>query len=436
MSDNQNKNPNENNKYDIIETEAREITDDVGDIENAENSERIDESPKIQDAQIKKKNPVNFKFFFKHKILTTPIVVVIALSVFSLIIWSISAQSPKVADFFTNNISFAMRFILTGLTYYIPFSIAELILYICIPAAVYFIVKFIRTVMASKNEKIIAALRGLVRCIAFICGIIFIFTFTFGVCYSATPINEKVGFERRLLKPEDLSDAMQILIEQVNDAAENIEYIYTTGSTAMPYNLTELNNRLNEAYTKLLSMHDNITKQIKARVKPVILSEQLSKMHITGIYSPFTGEANLNIDFPDYHLPFTAAHEMAHLMGIAREDEANFVAFLVCLYSDDNYIRYSGLVNIISYLQSPLYQADADKYFEAMYTLDSMISDEMAAYREFFNKYRDTQISKVASTVNDTYLKAQRQEAGEKSYGLVVDLATVYILEIYMNINK
>ena len=381
-------------------------------------------------SKTKAKSPVNLKFIFERKIITVPMVIIILLSAFSVIVWLISAQSPKVADFFTDNVSFAMRFILTSLTSYIPFSVAELLLYISVPAAIYLSARFIYRIASSKNEKIITALKGLTRCIAFLCGLIFIFNFTFSVCYSATPINEKMGFDRRLIKPDDLAAAMEILITQANKTARNIEYAYITGSTAMPYNINELNIKLNEAYTDLLNRH-NITKQIKARVKPVILSVQMSKMHITGIYSPFTGEANVNVDFPDFNLPFTAAHEMSHLMGIAREDEANFTAFLVCLYSDDNYIRYSGLVNIIRYLQNPLYQADEDKYFELMDYLNPIIIREMTAYREFFNKYRDTQISQIASTVNDTYLKVQRQEAGEKSYGLVVDLATIYILEIY-----
>ena len=385
----------------------------------------------MSDNQDKNNNKNKTERIRTDKIFTLPIIAVISLANFSMIVWTISAKSPSVADFFTNNISFAMRFVLTSLTYYIPFSLIELMLYFCIPAAIYLSVRLIRRIAMSKNKKR-TALRGLVRFIAFMCGIFFIFNFTFSICYSATPVSEKMGFDRRLIKPEDLSGAMQILIEQANEAAQNLDYknIYPTGSTAMPYSLDELNDKLNDAYTNMLSRHD-ITRQIRARVKPVIMSVQLSKMHITGIYSPFTGEANLNVDFPDYHLPFTAAHEMAHLMGIAREDEANFTAFLVCLYSDDNYIRYSGLVNIMSYLRSPLYQADEDGYRELMQTLDPIITEELTAYSKFFDKYRDTQISKVASTVNDTYLKVQKQEAGEKSYGLVVDLATIYLLEIY-----
>jgi len=447
MPDSENKNENEENeKYDdIIETEAWDVPQDGEEIgESTEVDELDDEFNEFDELDLeqllkilkkakpanKGENSVNLKFFFRKRIITVPIIIVIALAVFSIVIWAISAQSPTVADFFTNNISFVMRLVLTGLTYYIPFSVAELIVYLSVPVAIYLLARFIYGIVKSENEKIITALKGLIRCIAFVCLAIFIFNFTFSICYSATPINEKMEFERRLIKPNDLYNAMSILIEQANEAAHNIKNVYMTGSTVMPYNFNELNIKLNEAYTKLLQRHD-ITKQIKVRAKPVVLSTQLSKMHITGIYFPFTGEANVNIDFPDYHLPFTTAHEMAHLMGIAREDEANFAAFLVCLHSSDNYIRYSGLVNMIEYLRGPLYRAEENRYYELMYAIDPIILKEMAAYREFFDKYRDTQISKVASTVNDTYLKAQRQEAGEKSYGLVVDLATIYILEIY-----
>jgi len=284
---------------------------------------------------------------------------------------------------------------------------------------------------AKSFNKIKVLLKYIFRIAAFSGFAIFIFTFTLGVCYGKTPVNEKIDFERRLLSADDLYSAMEILIDETNQVAENIKYIYSdTGSTKMPYGLNEMNKKLNESYINMLAKHD-LFKRIHSKVKPVILSVEMSKMHITGVYAFFTGEANLNIDFPDYNLPYTAAHEMSHLMGVAREDEANFTAFLVCLYSKDDYIKYSGLVNMIEYIGSALYKADKNKYYEIMGDMPMIVTCEMSAYSKFFDKYRDTQISKVATVVNDSYLKAQGQEQGEKSYGFVVDLAAVYLLEVY-----
>ena len=51
--------------------------------------------------------------------------------------------------------------------------------------------------------------------------------------------------------------------------------------------------------------------------------------HISGIYTFYTGESNININYPDFVVASSATHEMAHQRGVARENEANFVSFVV-----------------------------------------------------------------------------------------------------------
>jgi len=374
------------------------------------------------------------KYISENKILTVPVIILIFTGIISAIVWRLSINYIEIADFCAGTISFALRFILTKITYFIPFSLAEFMLYISVPVILVLLIRFIYKIINSDyNGKTKPAVffKGIFRIFAFCGFVMFIFTFTLGVCYGTTPVNQKIDFERRLLDADDLFSAMKILVDEVTEVSENINYIYSeTGSTKMPYGLNEMNLKLNESYKNMLERHD-LFKRIHTKVKPVILSVEMSKTHITGIYAFFTGEANLNIDFPDYTLPFTAAHEMSHLMGVGREDEANFVAFIVCLYSDDYYIRYSGLVNMIEYIGNALYRADKDRYFEIMRENPVIVTQEMTAFSRFFDKYRDTEISKVASTVNNTYLQVQGQEQGVKSYGFVVDLATVYLLDVY-----
>ena len=192
----------------------------------------------------------------------------------------------------------------------------------------------------------------------------------------------------------------------------------------MPYTYREMNDKLIQAYDKFCENHDFLI-NFYSRVKPVMLSEAMSYTHITGLYAYYTGEANINVDFPDYTVPFTAAHELAHQRGIAREDEANFIAYLVCIGSDDPYIRYSGYLNMYEYVSSALYSADKAAYSKAAAALNAPVRDEMSAYSAFFEKYRNSTASKVSGTINNTYLQIQGTP-GTKSYGLVVDLAVAY----------
>ncbi len=65
-------------------------------------------------------------------------------------------------------------------------------------------------------------------------------------------------------------------------------------------------------------------------------------------------------------------------------------------------------------------------YNEVISSTDKRLTGEMRAYNAFFAKYENNVAAKVSSKVNDTYLKSQGQQSGEKSYGLVVDLAVAY----------
>ena len=46
------------------------------------------------------------------------------------------------------------------------------------------------------------------------------------------------------------------------------------------------------------------------------------------IINPFTLEAQVNMRMPKINLPVTIAHEMAHQLGYAAENEANFIGFI------------------------------------------------------------------------------------------------------------
>ena len=232
-----------------------------------------------------------------------------------------------------------------------------------------------------------------------------------------------MGLDKRAVSAEELHSTAMILSSKI---AQNTEGLVITaeGSSVMPYSYEELNDKLMAAYVKACDKYDFI-QSLNSNFKRIMLSEPMTYTHISGVYTFFTGEANVNVNFPDYTIPFTAAHEFAHQRGIAREDEANFVAFLVCSESDDSYIRYSAYLNLYEYVAGALYSADQQAYAEAYYSLPREARLETAAYSKFFEKYRDSVASDVSEVVNDTFLTVNGTE-GVKSYGMVVDLAVAY----------
>lgn len=337
----------------------------------------------------------------------------------SLIIYLICLFSPSFADTFNETFSAAIRALLATLTNFIPFSLAELLLLLLPVFLVIAVVYGVRHRTDSWRNVILYC----VSLLSVVALILSLFLLTFAPAYRGTTLDKKLGLTRTEVSADELYGTALVLADQIKQVSDEIVFSAYDFSI-MPYGLDRMNDLLLEAYDRV----DNkltFLSSLESRVKPVMLSEAMSYTHITGIYTFFTGEANLNVAFPDYTLPFTAAHELAHQRGIAREDEANFVAFLVCIASSDPYIRYSGYVNLFGHVSNALYEADPNRYSQVLNALPLPVLYERSAYAQFFETYRDSIAGEISGAVNDTYLTLQGTE-GTRSYGMVVDLAVAY----------
>ena len=340
-----------------------------------------------------------------------------AVCLFLLILQSLSVSF---SDWFNLHISAPLRGLLAALTAPLPFSLGELTV-VLLPLVLALI---LRHAIRYRGDTWHTA--GVFVGILFsvILTVFSIFVLNFSAGYRNSTLDKQLRLERESVRAQELADTSRILISHLNREAESLTF-ERDGSSVMPYSLAEMNSRLSEAYDTFCASYDFV-RDNAGTPKPVLFSEVMSYMHITGVYSFFTGESNINVNFPDYTIPYTAAHEMAHQRGIAREDEANMVAFLVCIGSDDAYIRYSAYLNVYEYMASALRSADSSLYRSVSAELDSSVYGELAAYSNFYEPYRDSTASKVSAVVNNTYLQAQQVPQGTRSYGMVVDLTVAW----------
>lgn len=343
------------------------------------------------------------------------------LALLSLILHLICARSEAFADFMSGTVCAPFRFLLAKITGWIPFSVGELVI-ILLPFALLFMLGFTVWLCRHFSSKIYC--RTIAGLLSILCTLYTLFVLTLAPGYQASTLDRKLQLERSPVSVEELHSTAEILRDKVHAELDSVTFRYGDFSV-MPYSLDEMNEKLNDAYEVVTEKY-GFLQNFRSNIKYVMLSEPMSYTHITGVYSFYTGEANLNVNFPDYSLPYTAAHELAHQRGIAREEEANFVAFLVCLESEDPYIRYSGYVNLLEYVMNSLYSASPTLYGEFYGTLDSRVVYEFYASSRFFDQYRESVAADVSGAVNDGYLQSQGQTAGIQSYGLVVDLAVAY----------
>lgn len=330
--------------------------------------------------------------------------------------------SESFADFYNRNIGAFVRMVLAYLTGWIPFSLAETVI-IAIPILL-FVLIYLSIKAFKKSDD--AATRYVVALFSVLFFLYSIFVLGYGMGYHGTPLSEKLGLKEQAVSAEQLDKTARILLDEIEPLLDKLSYS-SSGASVMPYSLDTMNDKLNDTYKKVCKKYKFI-QDLRSNIKYIVLSEPMTYTHISGVYSYYTGEANLNINFPDYTLPYTAAHELAHQRGIAPENEANFVAFLVTKESDDPYIKYSAYINMLEYIINALYVADPQMYYDLYSEFDPRIRYELFSFSEFFEEYRESVASEVSDVVNDTYLKTQGQSAGTASYGMVVDLTVAYYM--------
>ena len=339
------------------------------------------------------------------------------LAIVALLCRTVCRLSAHFADFFVRYVASAVRLVMTSISNFLPFSLAE-ILVMLIPLI--FVGIVICAVIFSKSKE--STTRFIALLLSIVALIYFLFVFTYAAGFQTHTVDKVFDLKQEKVSVEELKDTADWLSETANSLAD--KGLISGKNSKMPFSWDELNEEINHAFGTVNSRYDFFC-NCYTRTKPIILSNLMSYTHTLGVYTFFTGEASINTTYPDYTTVFTCAHEMAHQRGIARENEANFVAFIVCISSENKYIQYCGYLNMLEYVLNAIHDADFSLYCEIVTSLPPSILNEMLGYSEIYKKYDDTPVGDISQTINDTYLKSQGTE-GTKSYGMVVDLAVAY----------
>ena len=179
-------------------------------------------------------------------------------------------------------------------------------------------------------------------------------------------------------------------------------------------------------------VYENLTREFpclamdSVRAKPIFFSRLQSRLGFTGMYFPFTGEANVNVDAPACLVPATIAHEMAHQRMVASELEANFVGIAACVTGEDVTYQYSGYLMGLIQLCNALYDV-APQTWQAIArsTFTAELSQDWQDNNQYWAAMRSP-VEDRAEQVYDSFLKGNGQSLGIRSYGACVDLLVTY----------
>lgn len=310
---------------------------------------------------------------------------------------------------------------LSTVTGVFPFSFGEFLLYSFIVfVVVYIIVMIVRSIKAK--EAWWKTLLSHVLNLLIVFSIIYsLFVGLWAFNYARKPLGISLGLDTQPATIDELYSTCESLVLKANHLRASVPED-DNGVFSPDFSKREMMNQTSHYYNVAAKATGNLFLGGSfGRVKPVAFSTGMSYADITGIYFPFTGEANVNADFPMLLFPSTSLHEVAHQRGFAREDEANFLAYYVSSYSNNDAVSYSGTMLALIHAMNKLYAADSNLYFSLREQYSDGINRDLRNNHEFWQQY-ESPISEISTKVNNTFLQANMQHDGVKSYGRMVDL--------------
>ena len=244
-----------------------------------------------------------------------------------------------------------------------------------------------------------------------------------GTYYYADDFLATGGFESREISVDELETVTRYFAARLNELGTEVQRdeqgFYTLDRR-------DILDRSREIYNNTELLHPRLSGPAVS-AKAIASSHWLSYLDFTGFFFPFTGEACVNTDFPVSLFPSTVAHELAHQRGVAREQDANFVAVLSGLESGDLDYGYSACLLAYIHLGNALYSADYARWEPVYKSLCEGVRLDIALNNAYWRQF-ETPVQTVSNTVHEGLLQSYDQQLGLKSYGACVDLLVCHYL--------
>ena len=354
----------------------------------------------------------------------------VGITLFTLLLLFISWSSPGFAAWYARNIYPIFVHTIGRFFNIFPFSVFELGLvlipiglFIAFVFTIYFFIMYIKKHNLAALQKLIKTLK--ITGFTVLCFFSFLFTFfvlNAGINYNRESFADHVGVAVQNSSVDELISLYNILVER---AAELSLVVSTDEDGVFIASSTGHRTEARAAMKNLHNKYGGLTSFLPPPRSPV-LSRIMSYMRITGFFSIWTLEAHYNGEMPVILKPFTMTHELAHVAGHMREDEANFIAYLASRNSECIDFMYSAVFVGIRYVLSALHRVvSSETYAELFFMLPDQVRRDMAANRAFWQQFEGP-VAEAANRANDAYLRANRQEDGVQSYGRMIDLLLAY----------
>jgi hypothetical protein len=252
--------------------------------------------------------------------------------------------------------------------------------------------------------------------------IYFAFHLFWGLNYHRLPLHKSLNLDADYTT-EQLVSVTQKLIEKSNQIHLQIVKNDTL-KVNIPFSKSDILNLAPIGYENLKQTFPHFEYQPKS-IKTSLFSYPLTYMGFSGYLNPLTNEAQVDGLIPAYKFPTTASHEIAHQLGYAAENEANFIGCLAAINHDDIYFNYTGYTFGLRYCLNEIYNRDECLFEDMAADVNKGILKNYEEVRLFWEAHQNP-VEPFFKLFYGNFLKANKQSKGMESYSYVVALLTNY----------
>ncbi|MGY4384588.1 hypothetical protein ACVWYN_001614 [Pedobacter sp. UYP24] len=236
-----------------------------------------------------------------------------------------------------------------------------------------------------------------------------VFKLAWGLNYSRPSVAQQLGITNEKYNTQQLVKLGEFFVKRLNQLQ---------GVKKTRFNISELREISSQGYHDMEQKNSFFGYHIPS-VKPVLNSWVITKIGIEGYYNPLSGEANVNMLLPSVALPFVVCHEIAHQLGIGREDEANLIGYLVANNSKNDYFRYAASYAMLKSILFEIRVKSPEDYERIYATVNKGTVKDFEADRDFWRKYNNEMFGYL-DVAFDRFLKLNNQQKGTDSYQDIV----------------
>lgn len=354
------------------------------------------------------------------RFLRSPRVLALAIPLILLLLFALLKGNRGLMDSWVYGVLSPAEGILGRVWSILPFSLAEVLAIAAVAAAAVWLVRAVWALFQKRGRD---ALKRLLELAAACAWVLALLSWMWNAAYYASTFTQRSGLQ---VAPYSVDTLAQVTGWFAQNAARLSDQMPRDGEGHFDLDISDCFARTRDLYRNLEEHFPFLAKEDVFPKAMYLLSPLQSALGFTGVYFPFTGEANVNIDAPACLIPATAAHEMSHQRMVSSELEANFVGIAACVTSDDPLFQYSGYLMGLIHLSNALYPVDPEAWQDIV---ETWFTPELTCDWQDNNAYwaqRQSQASDTAEQVYDAFLKQNGQELGYRSYGACVDLLVTF----------